>query len=492
MNTPGNVRIGSDQSTSRRKLLRHGLPPILCVVILFTIACGGGGGGSATPPPPALFNAWTWMGGSSTPNATGIYGTMGVAATSNVPGARYPDANWIDGSGNLWLFGGFGIDSNGTGGPLNDLWEFSPTSQQWTWTNGNNTVSGAGIYGTLGFAAAANVPGARELGTNWTDANHNFWLFGGEGYDSTGTFGVGLNDLWQFNTSTGQWTWMSGSDTVQAPGVYGTLGVADPSNVPGYRFGSVGWVDGSGNLWLFGGGGPGFNNDLWKFDPTNAEWTWEGGSQSDVGNQSGVYGTQGIAASTNVHGGREEMTAWTDKQGNCWLFGGWGVDITTSNGAGVFNDLWEYSPPTNQWTWVSGSNTSGQQGAYGQQGVGASGNVPGARYFGVGWTDASGNLWLFGGFSNSNDSTGTSLVFNDLWEFNVSSKQWTWMSGSDSPNAPGQYGTLGAGAAGNTPGAREGGATWTDSSGNLWLFGGIGLGESTEYNDLWRWGLTQP
>jgi len=33
-------------------------------------------------------------------------------------------------------------------------------------------------------------------GVGWRDANGAFWLFGGTGKDSTGTFG-GLNDLWQ-------------------------------------------------------------------------------------------------------------------------------------------------------------------------------------------------------------------------------------------------------------------------------------------------------
>lgn len=338
--------------------------------------------------------------------------------------------------------------------------------------------------------AQANVPGARAQGTYWTDASGNLWLFGGEGYDSTGTFGVGLNDLWEFNTSTKQWTWMSGSNTAGALSVYGTLGVADPTNVPGARFGSVGWVDTNGALWLFGGGGPGFNNDLWRFDPATGEWTWVGGS--NVGNQSGVYGSRGVANPSNVPGGREEMVAWTDKQGNFWLFGGWGVDITQVNGAGIFNDLWEYSPSSNQWTWMSGSNTSGQQGTYGQQGTASSANVPGARYASMSWTDASGNLWLFGGYSQTNDSTGNGLVFNDLWEFNVTSKQWAWMAGSSSPNGAAQYGTLGVGAVGNTPGAREIGVTWADSSGNLWLFGGGGLSVSSEENDLWRWGLIQP
>ena len=41
-----------------------------------------------------------------------------------------------------------------------------------------------GVYGTLGIAAAGNIPGARDSAATWTDSNGNFWLFGGEGADS--------------------------------------------------------------------------------------------------------------------------------------------------------------------------------------------------------------------------------------------------------------------------------------------------------------------
>jgi hypothetical protein len=42
-------------------------------------------------------------------NASGVYGTQGTAAASNVPGARYSASSWIDSSGNLWLFGGLAM-----------------------------------------------------------------------------------------------------------------------------------------------------------------------------------------------------------------------------------------------------------------------------------------------------------------------------------------------------------------------------------------------
>jgi hypothetical protein len=87
-----------------------------------------------------------------------------------------------------------------------------------------------------------------------------------------------LNDLWKFNPTNKTWTWMSGSDTVSGnesglPGVYGTQGIPAATNIPGDRYAAVSWIDGSGNLWIFGGdgldstGAYGSLNDLWRYQP---------------------------------------------------------------------------------------------------------------------------------------------------------------------------------------------------------------------------------
>jgi hypothetical protein len=103
-------------------------------------------------------------------------------------------------------------------------------------------------------------------------------------------------------------------------------------------------------------------------------------------------------------------TSWTDAVGNFWLFGGSGLDSTGRSGD--LNDLWKYS--AGQWTWMGGSNVVNQQGTYGTQGTAALGYVPGARYQAISWTDAAGNLWLFGGYGS--DSAGTTGRLNDLWK----------------------------------------------------------------------------
>jgi hypothetical protein len=272
---------------------------------------------------------------------------------------------------------------------------------------------------------------------------------------------------------------MSGSDLYGQPGAYGTQGVPSATNVPGARNEALGWIDGNHNLWLFGGTGfdsagvYGDLNDLWEFSPTTKVWTWVSGSSS--ASQPGIYGTQGVSAATNVPGARNGAVSWTDSSGNFWIFGG-------NTTGGLVNDLWKFSPTTKVWTWVSGSSSVGQPGIYGTQGVPAAANIPGAREYSVSWIDGSGNLWLSGGVGGYD--------FNDLWEFSLTTKMWTWVSGSSSASQPGIYGAQGVPAATNVPGARANAVSWIDSSGNLWLFGGRGfysVGGIGYLNDLWRY-----
>jgi N-acetylneuraminic acid mutarotase len=390
-------------------------------------------------------NEWAWMGGGSTlptlpvgsAGNSGVYGALGVAAAGNTPGGRFGASNWTDSGGHLWLFGGGGYDAIGNFDLLNDLWEFNPAANQWTWMGGGSTGpannGNPGVYGTLGVPAAGNIPGGREYASSWTDSSGHFWLFGGAGIDAAGNASY-LNDLWEFNLATNQWAWMGGGSTVPVgqfgdPGVYGTLGVPAAANIPGSRMSASTWTDNIGNLWFFGGdgwdanGNRGYLNDLWKFSPSTNQWTWMGGGStvpvtgfSDGGNP-GVYGAPGVPASGNVPGGRHQASGWTDSSGYRWLFGGEGRDVNGNRGH--LNDLWVFDPTTNEWAWMGGASVvpsySGNPGAYGTLGVPGAGNIPGSRHGISTWTDGIGRLWLFGG--SGFDANDESNFLNDLWMY---------------------------------------------------------------------------
>jgi N-acetylneuraminic acid mutarotase len=357
---------------------------------------------------------WTWMSGGQAVNEAGSYGTRGVAAPSNVPGARTGAVSWTDLQGRLWLFGGLGYSDAGDYGNLHDLWMYDPESLRWTWVAGSKEIDQPGVYGTQGTAAPANVPGGRIGAVSWTDAQGLLWLFGGYGYDSAGTKSW-LNDLWRYDLANLEWAWISGSNAGGQVGTYGTKGTADAANIPGARFSAVSWIDAQGLLWLFGGYGWDIDsghvslNDLWKYDPTTQQWTWVSGY--GYGNGVATYGTLGTSATSNIPGAREDAASWLDSSGHLWLFGGYGYD--SAGDKGWLNDLWEFDPDSSAWTWISGSDTGGQKGAYGTQGTASTSNVPGARYSAVSWMDSQGRLWLFGGYGSDSEGTGGRL--NDLW-----------------------------------------------------------------------------
>jgi N-acetylneuraminic acid mutarotase len=284
---------------------------------------------------------WTWVSGSNAANQAGTFGTLGMAAPSNVPGAKARVASWMDHSGNLWLFGGFGFISPGLYGEFNDLWKFNPVTSEWTWVSGSSTEDEMGVYGVRGTADPSNVPGARDGAASWIDARGIIWLFGGAGIDNFDT----INDLWKFDPATSEWTWVSGSKLFGQNGIYGTRGLATPWNVPGARNESQSWIDSNGKFWLFGGfghdsaGNKDALNDLWMFDPATLEWTWVSGG--NVCGRSGVYGTLGSPTSSNIPGARKAAISQIDSSGSLWLFGGAGFDSAGTQS--LINDLWRYT-----------------------------------------------------------------------------------------------------------------------------------------------------
>ncbi|HYV94302.1 MAG TPA: kelch repeat-containing protein [Chitinophagales bacterium] len=416
---------------------------------------------------------WTWMKGLNGLNGTPVFGTLGVSDANNTPPALYEPAEFKDLQGKFWLFGGLRYGWTF----YNTLWMYDEATNEWTWEGGSSSPNQPGVYGTKGVPSVSNQPGARGFGVpTWVDNDGLFWLFGGEGYDSQGSYGD-MNDLWSYNVATAEWTWVSGSNTINQNGVYGIQGVADTANNPGCRHEtSATWVSDDNSLWFFGGTGhnPGiFWNDLWKYDPSSDEWTWMSGSDSS--NQLNNYGTIGVPSPSNHPGARYAYSKWRDSQNNFWLFGGYWYSTI------CYNDLWKYDSQTNEWTWMSGSNIINDPGTYTANCDSSIFNFPASRMENRAcWKDNDGKFWLFGGINSS-------FAYNDLWYYDPSTNEWTWSSGSSSANPSAIYGVKGVPNANNHPAAYWGNVGWIDDSCQFWIFGGQnspGIGNIS--NTLWK------
>lgn len=92
------------------------------------------------------------------------------------------------------------------------------------------------------------------------------------------------------------------------------------------------------------------------------------------------------------------------------------------------------------------------------------------------WVDNQDIFFLFGGETTNN------WLLNDLWKFNKT--HWMLIAG-DTPN-PGHFGRYKT-QGNNFPGSRSKGATWVSQDNKLWLYGGFGYGETDigYLSDLW-------
>ncbi len=350
----------------------------------------------------------------------------------------------------------------------------------WTWISGDSAVGPLGVYGTQGIPSVNNhPPGAYEL-CEWKDKHGNFWLYGGTYPDNS--------DLWKYNPLTNEWTWVKGNQLSFQAAVYGSKGISDPANTPGYLYyGCASWTDTSGNLWLFGGHPP--TNVLWKYNISLNEWTWVNGDT--IAGGIALHGIQGIPAPLNVPGSREEVaSSWTDSLNNLWLFGGQGLD--DAGNMGMLNDLMKYNISSNEWTWMSGSNLVNNPGNYGIKGVPSPSNAPSSRRTYSKWKDTQSNLWLFGG----GDDNGN--LYNDAWKYDMSLNEWTWMAGTSLINDSGTYLSNCFYAPQNTPSCRwEHRSSVTDNCGRFWMYGGFAIhGNLVRLSDLsifdpqqleWNW-----
>ncbi|MCX6272089.1 MAG: gliding motility-associated C-terminal domain-containing protein, partial [Bacteroidetes bacterium] len=202
-------------------------------------------------------------------------------------------------------------------------------------------------------------------------------------------------------------------------------------------------------------------------------WTWMQGKDSVK--VPPVYGIQNVPSPLNTPGSRMSSPHWKDSDGNFWLFGGYfGLP------GGFYNDLWRFDPQSLQWAWVSGPNVANSPGYCAECLCQPSvDNLPESRTLGSHWKGICDFFYFYSG-----------SFCSDLWCYNRNNNEWTFTKGSLFPYNQGFHGTMGVPGTANQPRSLGGSCSWTDLSGNFWVFGGLdSIGFVSDYNlnELWRY-----
>jgi N-acetylneuraminic acid mutarotase len=361
----------------------------------------GGSGYAETPNGPSSLsdiwmydpgaNSWYWMGGDKVASVTPTYpGTVGQAG---VIGARFSCTFWKDSADNLWVFGGYGRNTQGGEGFLSDMWKLNTQTMTWTFEGGSQTPNDNGDYRGINQTGR---PAARRDGAGGVTADGDFLLFGG-----AGPANASRNDLWRFTPATRTWTWLAGPGSTGAAGLYPPF--PGQEGHPGARYGMAYYMETFPfhTLWIFGGYGytgsdMGLLNDLWRYEVNSNKFYWVAGSSFTV--QSTVYPEQ--HGQTGTLGARNGPLFWYADH-RFWISGGYGI---ASTGYGRFNDLWSFQRMEAVWRFADGpkGQTEGSYPSPGQKGL------PLGRMNAQTWT--SGNrMYLFGG------SPDGASVLSDFW-----------------------------------------------------------------------------
>lgn len=130
------------------------------------------------------------------------------------------------------------------------------------------------------------------------------------------------------------------------------------------------------------------------------------------------------------------------------------------------------------WTLLDGTSKVNQLPKHVLKGTPSDSNFWGSRSNHYAWVDKNGKVWFYGGATRS-----------DIWNYDLDSKIWTWVHGSDSAYAKPRYGNKGIADSSNNPGYRLGAAIIHDKDGNLWLYGGGQQNYLDFYDDLWKFNV---
>ncbi|MES2594244.1 MAG: immunoglobulin domain-containing protein [Verrucomicrobiota bacterium] len=350
----------------------------------------------------------------------------------NGPGVLGDAVTFLDQRQRLHLFGS----------KLNtayDHWMWDPKGRKWT-----------DARTALNIPANDPVPPREPDPTLWrSPSGADSWLYTKQGA------------LWRWSGADGRWQMVQAPLPLGSAGEPGVLGVSSPQSRPRGRQGATTWLQANGELWMYGGRVPNPATgsffslvDLWCFQPATQQWTWMAGrtllpSEGPDWRSDGILQPASDAAF---------CPCWVDHTGRLWMHeltsSGqqrmWTFDLVSKSWSMPYSQAWDGVIP-------------GHSGTSRETGPPETGTSPGKRSKNaLCWTDAQGNLMLFGGFDSGVGAAGYNRYPDFyIWRFNIQQNAWTCLGFVEEDG-------LDAAGWGITQSQ-----TWKTASGHLYMRGGI-------------------
>lgn len=422
-------------------------------------------------------DGFAWLGGEY------YYDDYPEKGAVGQPRARAEACSVTDNDGNAWMFGGYDEDDGDWN--FNDMWKYTPSTNEWRYMAGEPDWNGLGSYPD--GLNLEGVPMSRYGHSCWYTSG-KIWIYGGwTDYDG----GSYLVDMWVYDIATSKFTFIAGF-----PNMYDSFGsYSKPATIgqaghPGGRFSATVWTNkAKTGLYLHGGFGdlPGYfvKNDVWFYDTTDLTWYWKGGDYDATYWFGASFPAKGATNSVPTLRAKPQYCK-DESTGNLYLWSGdyIGLDKKRSddNNNNNNND--------------NGNNDSGNKKVQNEEALEAimrekerhkdkkeggghhadsSKRAPSTKNTAVKKEKSSGDvahkramLWL-----------------NDLWMWDQQAEHWVFLNHFEP--ADGEYPEGGFHGDSGVPPPRFGGAMYCDvGKGRLWNYGGQMNGY---YADLWTYEL---
>lgn len=317
---------------------------------------------------------------------------------------------------------------------------------------------------TVSFTAInpSTSPSARDLHCAVSNGATLF-VFGGSAK------AMALNSVWAYDYIGTGWNLLSGSDTTQAFPVFGTKGQESSTTNPGSIFAhSCVYSSSTNRIYVMGGSTQlssgttsSTTNSVWSFNTGTSQWAFRSGRSSNAN----ALGPLGNFSADSMPMSRQNLALAINSVGTIlYMFGG-----QQSSTSGGINDLWRYSVGLDLWSYERVDSS-----IYGFQNSDPTVNQPPPSYGNkIVLVESSNLIFNFGGQFTS------TTFFDDLMYYDISSRLWTWISGSKGSTGTPKYNITGKFNNFNIPGSRACvGMSYIPSQSVILMYAGMGIGAS--------------